>query len=187
MALLTVLESWTGSSMIWLCSSSSKAQQRARSVFSLFDISYHVHYITSCSLRPPFSFFFCFWSILPPSFFLPFHRLHFWQRSFRLTAVKWWEQGMNTNQRRTVWERETEEILFMYKAECWGERGENRSCGARRNPLVSIRCVRPQLGRAGSSRPSCVFLLDYAVCLQLLCLTAITRKRSRFIFNLLCC
>lgn len=137
--------------MIWLCSysSSSEAQQRVRSVFSLFDISYHVHYITSCSLRPPF-FLFAFGPFsLPPSFFLPFHRLHFWQRSFKLTAVKWWEQGMNTNQRGTVWERETCEAerrrryCSCTKPKGWRERRENRSCGTHRNPLVSIRCVRP--------------------------------------------
>lgn len=166
MALLTVLESWTGSSMIWLCSSSSKAQQRARSVFSLFDISYHVHYITSCSLRPPFSFFFCFWSILPPSFFLPFHRLHFWQRSFRLTAVKWWEQGMNTNQRRTVWERERRRRYCSCTKPSAGENEERTDPVAPAEILLSLSDVSDLswVGPDRHARPACFCWTTLFVC-----------------------
>lgn len=167
MALLTVLECWTGSSMIWLCSSSSKAQQRARSVFSLFDISYHVHYITSRSLRPPFSFFFfCFWSILPPSFFLPFHRLHFWQRSFRLTAVKWWEQGMNTNQRRTVWERERRRRYCSCTKPSAGENEERTDPVAPAEILSSLSDVSDLswVGPDRHARPACFCRTRLFVC-----------------------
>ena len=100
--------------------STSKARH-TESVHSLpLHSTFHITFITLHHIRS--GHFACFFSSLFSSF-LPF--MDFWQRSFTLTTAKWWEHGMNTNKKDTVWKRDTEETLLMHKDEDWGHGREN--------------------------------------------------------------
>lgn len=107
---------------IWMCTSPHLKPSRVHSLchYSTFPITFitlhHVHF-------GPFAF-----GPFSLSFILAFSLswASFWQRSFTLTMVKWWERGMNMNKKgivwkREMWNREMEGILLMYKDEGWAE------------------------------------------------------------------